>query len=186
MRGTEASVPVTSNSLRRFEGLIDCRLHLARRNRTLDQLAANPETRRCSYAAAFRALLITGHQCCDRWRAETRTIPGLVDPDRLGQRIERRSRIWQHFPTRLRREQCVVHLPELVLRASAHRRDRSLVRVRVDRQREVDVRHAYLAGLHVVVAYHLICGVVPFLAVRALEVAHLDHPDLGRWRSLDA
>src|SRR6185437_16145913 len=120
MWGTAASVPFTSNSLRRFEGLIYCSLHLARRNRTLDQLAANPETRRCSHAAALRALLIAGNQCGDRRRAETRMIPCLIDPDRLGQRIERRRRIWEHFPTRLRREQCVVHLPELVLRARAH------------------------------------------------------------------
>src|SRR6185312_7071665 len=106
-----------SNSLRSFEGLIDCSLHFARRNRTLDQLAANPETRRRSYAAALRALLIAGNQCGDRWRAETRMVPGLINADRLGQRIKRRRRIWKHFPTRLPCEQCVVHLPELVLRA---------------------------------------------------------------------
>src|SRR6185503_10318541 len=78
-----------------------------------------------------------------------------------------------------------MHLPEFVLSAGAHRRLGSWKRVCVHGEREIHVSKSNLARLDVLVAQHWVCFIVPLLAVRALEVADLDHPERGSRTALN-
>ena len=79
-----------------------------------------------------------------------------------------------------------MHLPELPLRAGAHRGLRRRTGVCVLSERQVDVCESDFAAAHGLVAELPICLIVPLLAERTLEVAHLDHPEGCGGTPLDA
>src|SRR6266550_443585 len=72
-----------------------------------------------------------------------------------------------------------VHWPELVLHGGAHCGLCRGHRVLMLAQRKVEVGQPYPAAFDVVLHQRSISGVMPHLAVRALEVARLDDPEAG-------
>src|SRR5712672_4052590 len=107
-------------------------------------------------------------------------VPALhVQSDRFGERVEYWGGRARCLPMVLSREERVVHWPEFSLRASAHCGLSSGPGENMAVEREVHVGEPDLAGLHVLVAERGVGLVVPLLAVWALEVADLYHPD---WR----
>ena len=129
---------------------------------------------------------VTGNDRADNVRCATMCESGTVEIDIASGGLNCRFRAGRFRNRVLFCEEGVGKAPELVLRAGAHCSGSHHTRVLVHLQRQVQVREPSAPSGDVIATYVGQGGVVPHLAVRALEVADHDDPDGSLWIALVA